>query len=95
MAYAHQGIDLKPLPGRPAPAVAHAEPSTPVAEAGAPQRPATLSARSAETLSGIEAAMKSAEKRREDTGLASSSIDRAAKPRENGVVTGKGAAGGG
>ncbi|WOJ90792.1 PBP1A family penicillin-binding protein [Methylocapsa polymorpha] len=34
MAYAHQGIDLKPLPGRPAPTVAHIESSAPAAAAG-------------------------------------------------------------
>ncbi|WP_084143712.1 transglycosylase domain-containing protein [Methylocapsa acidiphila] len=91
MAYAHQGIDLKPLPGRPAPTVAHAEPSAPAP--GEPQRPASLSARSAETLGALEAAIKQVQQRREDMGLAASAIDGAVKPRDNGA--GKSKAGGG
>jgi penicillin-binding protein 1A len=62
MAFAHQGIDLKPLPGAP-PLTANANPASAekpngVAELGAPQRPASLSKRSAETLGAIEAAFK-------------------------------------
>ncbi len=76
MQYAHQGIDLKPLPGDQAPAVAQAPPpSTPnVANGGAPQKPATLSRRSAEVLATIEETAKSIETRRTspDAGSASS-----------------------
>ncbi len=95
MAYAHQGIDLKPLPGRPAPAIAHVEPAAPAAAAGEPQRPATLSARAAEAYSALEAAIKSAQKRRGDMGIESRATDGAAKPSDKGGAAGKGAAGGG
>lgn len=61
MAYAHRGIELKPLPGSSLPA----SPQTPtlsetqgVAELGSAQHPASLSRRSVETLSAIEAALK-------------------------------------
>ncbi len=71
MAYAHQGVELKPLPGAPldparAPAVAAAQPAPAapgapgkIVELG-PQRPASLSRRSAEALGDIEQAMRSA-----------------------------------
>jgi len=76
MQYAHQGIDLKPLPGDQVPAVAQAPPpSTPnVANGGAPQKPATLSRRSADVLATIEETAKSIETRRTspDAGSASS-----------------------
>jgi len=69
MAYAHQGIELKPLPGRPAPAVP-AAPAT--ADAGAaapgPQRPVSLSSLSAEVLRAIADEMTAAEKKRQDAG---------------------------
>jgi penicillin-binding protein 1A len=63
MAYAHQGIELKPLPGGSnlpeAPQVAAAPSKAPgIAELGTPQRPASLSRRSAETLNALEAALK-------------------------------------
>ncbi len=66
MAYAHQGIELKPLPGDPQPA---ANPATPaptatVAELGAPQRPASLSSGSIEVLDTIADSAKAAENRR-------------------------------
>jgi penicillin-binding protein 1A len=68
MQYAHEGIDLKPLPGdtTPAPAVAQASPTaTPNAAATeAPQKPATLSHRSADVLATIEETAKSIESRR-------------------------------
>ena len=60
MAYAHQGIELKPIPGvEPAAPPAEApENGTPVAEGGdnvaAPERPRTLSAVTADFLAGIE-----------------------------------------
>jgi len=71
MAYAHQGIELKPLPGSTPPAAAQAatgasNPKASVAELGAPQRPASLSRRSAETLSAIESALKSVGGRRSE-----------------------------
>jgi penicillin-binding protein 1A len=68
MQYAHEGIDLKPLPGdtTPTPTVAQAPPpSTPnVANTEAPQKPATLSHRSADVLATIEETAKSIESRR-------------------------------
>ena len=59
MAYAHTGIDLKPLPGSqivaPAPGVASAAAAiSPTGDMGKPQRPATLSTRSAEAIGGLE-----------------------------------------
>lgn len=80
MAYAHQGIELKPLPGRPAPT----PPSQPAAEVdaeagGAPQRPASLSSRSIETLRGIASEFEAAEKLRQDAGVGASAAT-AARP---------------
>jgi penicillin-binding protein 1A len=98
MVYAHQGIELKPLPGRPAPVAAAAEPSAAGSSAaadGAHRRPTTLSVRAVEVLSGIEAAMKASEKQRQEAGLASRPIDEGAKGRDNAVGPGKGAGGGG
>jgi penicillin-binding protein 1A len=67
MAYAHQGIELKPLPGstippgQQAPVVA----AKGVAELGVGgQRPASLSRHSVETLGAIETAIKSIDGRR-------------------------------
>ncbi|WP_395665797.1 transglycosylase domain-containing protein [Methylocella sp.] len=71
MAYAHQGVELKPLPGgrMGASATAAATPAPPPA-AGAPLRPALLSERSAELLvdmaKAMDAALIEADKRRED-----------------------------
>lgn len=68
MAYAHQGIELKPLPGRPAPA-----PISPAAiaagNAEAQRRPASLPADAAVVLTAIEAAMKEVQKQRGETGM--------------------------
>jgi penicillin-binding protein 1A len=67
MQYAHQGIDLKPLPGDQSPAVAQAPtPSTNAADIGAPQKPPTLSRRSADVLATIEETAKSIESRRNE-----------------------------
>jgi penicillin-binding protein 1A len=69
MAYAHQGIELKPLPGDP-PQTAKTVPRTPaktVAELGAPQRPTSLSAASIEVLGTIADWAKAAEKRQAET----------------------------
>ncbi len=75
MQYAHEGIDLKPLPGdtTPAPTVAQALPPATPNTAEAPQKPATLSHRSADVLATIEETAKSIESRRTsaDAGLAS------------------------
>ncbi|MGH6813109.1 MAG: transglycosylase domain-containing protein [Methylocella sp.] len=68
MEYAHQGIELKPLPGRPAPAPT--PPSTPATGVDeAPRRPASLSAAAATALAVIEAAMTNMQKQREDAGI--------------------------
>ncbi|WPP04108.1 PBP1A family penicillin-binding protein [Methylocella tundrae] len=80
MAYAHQGIELKPLPGRPAPA----PPAPPAAEAdasasGAPQRPASLSSRSIETLRAIASEIEAAEKLRQGAGVGANAAS-AARP---------------
>ena len=69
MAYAHQGIELKPLPGSTIPAgqqapVTAAAPG--VAELGAGQRPASLSRRSVEMLGAIEMAIKNVNGRRSE-----------------------------
>ncbi|MGH6818109.1 MAG: transglycosylase domain-containing protein [Methylovirgula sp.] len=65
MQYAHQGIDLKPLPGDQLPSVPPPTPTTPnVAAADAPQRPPSLSRRSADVLATIEATAKSIESQR-------------------------------
>jgi penicillin-binding protein 1A len=69
MEYAHQGIELKPLPGRPAPAGA-APPAAGTAAAEAPRRPASLPAATASVLAGIEAAMTNMQKQRGDAGIA-------------------------
>jgi penicillin-binding protein 1A len=68
MAYAHQGIELKPLPGHPAPA-GPPQPTEAEAAAAGPQRPASLSSRSSDVLRAIAAQMSAAEKMREDNGL--------------------------
>ncbi len=69
MSYAHQGIELKPLPGAPPPAVAQAPPpSAPgVADSSGPRRPATLSRRSADVLATIEQTAKTIETQRTTT----------------------------
>lgn len=56
MEYAHQGIELKPLPGRPAPA-APAPAAAASAAAEAPRRPPSLSAATAAALAAIGSAM--------------------------------------
>ena len=64
MAYAHQGLEPKPLPGvpTPPPAVAAALAGGNVAEMGAPQRPATLSRKSLDSLGSIEGLFRSAKR---------------------------------
>ncbi len=68
MAYAHQGIELKPLPGRPAPAAPAPPAGASAAAAPVSQRPAMLSSRTAEVLRAIADEMTSAQKGREDAG---------------------------
>jgi penicillin-binding protein 1A len=69
MEYAHQGIELKPLPGRPAPAGA-APAAAGTAAAEAPRRPASLPAATASALAVIEAAMTNMQRQRGDAGIA-------------------------
>ena len=73
MAYAHQGIDLKPLPGDPPPAVKTApaeslSSSATIAELGAPQRPPSLSSGSVAVLGTIAETAKVAELKRASAG---------------------------
>ena len=92
MEYAHQGIELKPLPGRPAPTAAPPPmPSAGVADA--PRRPASLPATAAAALTTIEAAMTDMQKRRGEAGIATNSAGETGE----GVSTtaGKPSAGGG
>ena len=66
MAFAHQGVTPKPLPGRSAPALVAAAPtaaSQGVAQLGSPQRPATLSPRSAEVLGSIAETFKAIQRK--------------------------------
>lgn len=75
MQYAHQGIELKPLPGRPVP-TAPVQPTV-TSDAGAaqgPRRPASLSARSAAVITSIESTMTSMEKLLGDAGVAANGI---------------------
>ena len=68
MHYAHQGIELKPLPDRPAVAASHAPVAAAAAEA--PRRPASLSAGTATVLMAIEAAMKASQTKSMDAAIA-------------------------
>jgi penicillin-binding protein 1A len=75
MAYAHTGIDLKPIPGLPAaastPVVASAPPpGSPAPDQAAAQRPATLSRASSDILGGIEDLIRSAGGKRADAAAA-------------------------
>jgi penicillin-binding protein 1A len=86
MAYAHRGIDLASLPGRPMPASARPEPSGAPAAGAADttaQRPAVLSARTVQILREIEAAMsaratREAEQRGESGAALDGTADKAA-----------------
>jgi penicillin-binding protein 1A len=74
MEYAHHGIELKSLPGRPAPAIAQTSPqegegADAAAGAGAPRPPARLSARAIEMLTAIETEMTNLAKKRNEAGL--------------------------
>ncbi|MGH6848819.1 MAG: transglycosylase domain-containing protein [Methylocella sp.] len=69
MEYAHQGIELKPLPGRPAPAGAP-PPAAGTSAVESPRRPASLPAATASVLAVIEAAMTNMQRQRGDAGIA-------------------------
>ncbi|HET6376986.1 MAG TPA: PBP1A family penicillin-binding protein [Methylocella sp.] len=81
MAYAHQGIELKPLPGRPPPAKSPAAVLA-ASAAAAPRRPPSLPASTASLLSAIEQTMISAQTQRENAGIAASGLIRSGT-REN------------
>ncbi len=94
MAYAHRGLDPRPLPGRPMLAAAQGTPAgapSPAAETATAQRPGGLSARAVEVLREIEAAMaeRASKERRQDPGEADAAVlggdkgDAAARARHN------------
>jgi penicillin-binding protein 1A len=92
MEYAHQGIELKPLPGRPAPTAA---PPPAAAAADAPRRPASLSVNAATALAAIEAAMTNMQKQRGDADSAANGLARGGTGRDIPAAAGNAAAGGG
>jgi len=94
MEYAHQGIELKPLPGRPSPAGAP-PPAAATAAADAPRRPASLSVNAATALAAIEAAMTNMQKQRGDAGIAANGLARGGTGRDIPVGSGNATAGGG
>src|SRR5205823_13661398 len=67
MQYAHQGIELKPLPGRPAPPA----PQAPAASASAdgPRRPPSLSAEAASALTAIETSLRASQAKSIDSAI--------------------------
>jgi penicillin-binding protein 1A len=95
MEYAHQGIELKPLPGRPAPAGAPPPPASGTAAAEAPRRPASLPAATASALAVIEAAMTNMQKRRGDAGIAANGLAGGGTGRDLKAPADNAAAGGG
>jgi penicillin-binding protein 1A len=94
MEYAHQGIELKPLPGRPAPTGAP-PPAAGTAAAEAPRRPASLPAATASVLAGIEAAMTNMQMQRGDAGIAANGLARRGTGRNSPGAAGNAPAGGG
>jgi penicillin-binding protein 1A len=64
MAYAHNGIELKPLPGFPATPGPAVVTSGQVAELGAPQHPAQLSRRASDAIVSIEDLFRGADRQR-------------------------------
>ena len=94
MEYAHQGIELKPLPGRPAPA-GPPPPASGTAAAEAPRRPASLPAATASALAIIEAAMTNMQKRRGDAGIAANGLPGGGAGRDIQAPAGNATAGGG
>ena len=93
MEYAHQGIELKPLPGRPAPA--GAPPPAAASAAEAPRRPANLPAATASVLAGIEGAMTNMQRQRGDAGLAANGRAGGGTGRDIPAAAGNAPAGGG
>jgi penicillin-binding protein 1A len=75
MEYAHQGIELKPLPGRPA-AMGPPLPAAGTGAAETPRRPASLPVATASVLAVIEAAMTNMQKQRGDAGTAANGLAR-------------------
>jgi penicillin-binding protein 1A len=94
MEYAHQGIELKPLPGRPAPAGAP-PPAAATAAADAPRRPASLSVNAATALAAIEAAVTNMQKQRGDAGIAANGLARGRTGQDIPAAAGNATAGGG
>ncbi|MGH6862696.1 MAG: hypothetical protein ACRECN_00220, partial [Methylocella sp.] len=88
MEYAHQGVELKPLPGRPAPVM-------PPPPAAGTRRPASLSAAAATALADIETAMTNMQKQRGDAGIAANSLAGGGTGRDNPAAAGNATAGGG
>jgi penicillin-binding protein 1A len=94
MEYAHQGIELKPLPGRPAPAGALPT-AAGTAAAETPHRPASLPVATATALAGIEAAMTTVQLQRGYAGIAANGLTSGGTGRDIPAAAGKAAAGGG
>jgi penicillin-binding protein 1A len=82
MAYAHNGVELKPLPGMPAPPPGPAVVTGgTVAELGTAQHPAQLSRRAADAIISIEELMRVADRQRAASGGADGVFaDSAASP---------------
>ncbi|MDQ6702103.1 MAG: PBP1A family penicillin-binding protein, partial [Pseudomonadota bacterium] len=94
MEYAHQGVELKPLPGRPAPSM------PPPAAAGtgaaeAPRRPANLPAATATALAVIEAAMTNMQKQRGEAGITANGLAGGGTGQNAPATAGNAPAGGG
>jgi penicillin-binding protein 1A len=65
MVYAHNGVELKPLPGLPAPPPGPAVVNSgTVAELGVPQHPAQLSRRASDAIVSIEDLLRTADRQR-------------------------------
>ena len=94
MEYAHQGIELKPLPGRPA-AMGPPLPAAGTGAAEAPRRPASLPAATASVLAVIEAAMTNMQKQRGDAGTAANGLARGGTGPDVPAPAGNATAGGG
>jgi penicillin-binding protein 1A len=81
MVYAHNGVELKPLPGMPAPPPGPAVVSSgTVAELGAAQHPAQLSRRASDAIVSIEDLMRVADRQRAAAGGDGVFADSAASP---------------
>jgi penicillin-binding protein 1A len=94
MEYAHQGIELKPLPGRPA-AMGPPLPAAGTGAAEAPRRPASLPVATASVLAVIEAAMTNMQKQRGDAGTAANGLARGGTGPDVPAPAGNATAGGG